>query len=489
MGDDGNRRNCEWFDDCFRRIPKRLVLYLLSLSGIAVGYLMRLAINLTILAMVKEKPVNHLNVNFNKTLCYINDNGTRAESIDYRGTLDWSLDAQYYVLSSYYWAYLLAHLFSGYCVQKYGTKKIFGWCSFISSLCILCIPFTSHIHYVLVVVVQSLHGFVQGFTWSSIYAVTAVWIPINEKSRFVTSFQGSQIGMIVAYLFSSFIISRFGWSYVFYFIGTLGILTSLAWYLLMCDKPEQHPRISKQELLYIQQNRAQTHSEKAVPWISILTSIPVWAIAITSFGRTWLSMTLQVYGPQYLKTVVGLTLEMNGLWMGGSAFISFLTAIIFSTISDLIVTHKWMSLESNRKLFSAIGQILPAILVLALCHINCNVSLIATIWIFTEVCLTANFPGAVTNIVDIAPNFSAPVSSFVQTILLLSIVFSTLTIKSLLQIEDQAFLVWRKFFYISCGIVVGTYIGYAIFGSAKIQEWDNAKTSLTLNDRKVNKDY
>ncbi|KAF5270565.1 hypothetical protein FQR65_LT05463 [Abscondita terminalis] len=438
--------------------------------------------------MVKEKPVIHtLNVNVTETFCSTNDI-TDEETTNYKGTLDWSFDDQYYVLSSFYWAYVLAHPFSGFWVQKYGSKKIFGWSSLIASICILCIPFTSHIHYMCVVFVQFVHGFAQGFTWTAIYAVISVWIPINERSRFVTSFQGSKIGVSVAYLMSGFITSKFGWPYVFYCIGTLGVLSSMMWYLLMHDKPEHHPRMSNQELLHIQQNREQClnlNLKKTIPWKSILTSIPVWAIAITCFGRTWVSLSLQIYGPLYLKTVVGISLEMNGLWMGISSIISFLSVIVFSTVADLIVTYEWMSLEHNRKLFSGIGQILPGILILALCYIKCNVPLIATIWVVMEVCLTANFSGAMTNIVDVSPNFTGPVSSFVQTILLLSTVFSTLAIKTFVQNENTALQAWRNFFYLSSGLVLGTFILYAIFASGKIQRWDMTEDSQNINDRTV----
>ncbi|KAF5270539.1 hypothetical protein FQR65_LT05437 [Abscondita terminalis] len=463
-------------------IPARVVLYLLSLNGIGVGYLMRLSINLTILAMVKERPIQ---TNFNETLCNVNNNGTLQTPIDYQGTLDWSFDDQYYVLNSFYWSYLLANSISGTFVQKYGTKKMFGWSLLISSICIVSIPFTSNIHYIVVVVVQSIHGFVQGFAWTALYAVIGVWIPANEKSRFVTSFQGALIGMMVAYLMSGFITSKFGWPYVFYCIGVLGFLSSVVWYLLMHDKPEDHPRISKQELHYIQQNREQClNLDTVIPWKSIFTSVPVWVLCITSFGRAWLAFSLQIYGPLYLKTVGGVTLETNGLLLGISSFLSLVSVMFFSTIADLIATYKLMPVDYNRKLFSGIGQIIPGFLVLVLCFLECNIIMIFTVWVSIHIMLTANFAGAMTNITDIAPNFTGPVSSLIQMMILSTTIFSPLMLKTLLQ-NENIFQAWRDFFYICSGLIIGTYLMYAVFGSGKVQSWNFSKT---MNDKNEIKD-
>ncbi|KAK4874690.1 hypothetical protein RN001_014050 [Aquatica leii] len=479
-----NLNNVFYKHCCFGWMPARLVLYLLSLSGISVSFIMRIAINLTILAMVKEKPAVE---NFNSSeTCYETTNTTNA-AIDYGGTLDWSIDVQYYILTSFYWTYILSQIFGGIAAQKFGTKKVFGWSLFITSICNLCIPVCSSIHYVIVIILQAIHGLSQGFTWPAIYAVIGHWIPIQERSRFVTCFQGLSLGTTLANLMSGFIIAKIGWAYVFYAIGTIGLLCSLLWFLLIHDKPEQHPRISKQELRYIQENREQSlHSQKKIPWVSILTSLPVWAIGITSFGRMWLCSVILVYGPLYLKTIIGLKVELNGLLLGVSSFAAFLSALFFSFISDKLVAHKLVSLRFNRKMFSTIGQVIPGVFAIVIGHLNCNISLIITTWFLIQIFLTAGFPGSMTNIVDISPSYTAPVSAFVQCILLLPTILATLLVKTLLQ-EENSSKSWRIIFYISSGVVIGTSLFYTIFASAEVQSWDRSRSLRKRNKRKKEK--
>lgn len=46
-----------------------------------------------------------------------------------------------------------------------------------------------------------------------------------------------------------------------------------------------------------------------VPWCSIMTSIPAWSIGITTFGRIWVHYTFIIYGPSYMKTILGFNIE------------------------------------------------------------------------------------------------------------------------------------------------------------------------------------
>ncbi|KAF5270554.1 hypothetical protein FQR65_LT05452 [Abscondita terminalis] len=450
----------------FEWIPARVVLYLLALCSMGVMYIIRTTITLTILAMVKEKPNIH-NLNFTETLCSSNNNSTNVSSNDYGGTLDWSLSQQYFVLTSFYFTYLISHFVSGIVVQKFGSKKTFGWSLVVSSLSQLCVPFSSTVHYILVVILQLIQGLSQGLIWPAVYAAIGVWIPIQERSRFVTCFQGSALGIAIMFMLAGFAIAEFGWVYVFYGTGTLGLLSVLMWYLLMHDKPEQHPRITEKELKYIQENREQRlNSEKTIPWYSILTSFPVWAVAVSAFGRMWIVAIFTTYGPLYFKTILRLSVEKNGLIIG-----------IYK-----IVSCKLMKLVNNRKMFSVIGQILSGVLLLTMGYVvECNVSLIIAISFLIQTCLMANFVGTMTNIVDISPSYSGPVSSFIQTILLLPTLLSTFVLKTFLQNENNL-LAWRHTFSISCGVIIFTAIFFAIFASGKVQPWDTSKYSTHLVD-------
>lgn len=73
----------------------------------------------------------------------------------------------------------------------------------------------------------------------------------------------------------------------------------------MAGSPEQDPRITPEELEYIQKSIRNVSEERTfrtdVPWKRIFTSMPVWAIVVSHFGENWGFYTLLTQLPKYLK--------------------------------------------------------------------------------------------------------------------------------------------------------------------------------------------
>lgn len=63
---------------------------------------------------------------------------------------------------------------------------------------------------------------------------------------------GFSFGIGLTYVICGFIIANYGWQFVFYTTGSVGLVWCVAWYLLAYDTPASHPRISQQELRLIQ---------------------------------------------------------------------------------------------------------------------------------------------------------------------------------------------------------------------------------------------
>lgn len=126
-------------------------------------------------------------------------------------------------------------IFFSIATQRYGTKSVFGWSQLATAIGSLCIPAAASTHWVLLVFVRSIQGeplkqfkinkhrlyekhaifnfsgFASGLTWPAMYAIVAHWIPPNERSRFMSSFQGFSIGIGLTYPLCGFIIKHFGW--------------------------------------------------------------------------------------------------------------------------------------------------------------------------------------------------------------------------------------------------------------------------------------
>ncbi|XP_054266461.1 sialin-like isoform X2 [Macrosteles quadrilineatus] len=462
-------------------VPARVVLYLLSFSGFLVSFMMRTDINIAIVAMVKLPPPlpKTDTAGDDPLVCY--DHSTITNSSDEspvhspeEGEFDWDATVQGAILGSFYWCYILSQVVGGMLTQKFGTKAVFGYSQLATAACSLLIPTAADIHYGVIILLRSIQGVASGLTWPAMYAIVGQWIPAIERSRFMSSFQGFSFGIGLTYPLAGFIIAHSGWRLVFYTTGTIGALWCIFWYLFAFDSPHKHPRITKQELEYIQSNignSVQGGQSMKVPWTSIMTSLPAWAIGITTFGRIWVHYTFIIPGPMYMKTVLGFSIQKNGVLSGLPFLLSYLSSVVFCYVADFLVTRNLISLTNVRKIFTAMSQVIPGLMLLAIGYLGCNITLVLVIWFIAVSLITASYAGAMASVVDIGPNLAGPILAFAQTIHMTASFLSPIVAGFILK-HNTSLEQWRKVFWVASCVACGTYVFFQIFGTSKVQPWN-----------------
>lgn len=219
-----------------------------------------------------------------------------------------------------------------------------------------------------------------------------------------------------------YIIANFGWRPVFYTTGTIGCLWCVMWWLLAFDTPQQHPRIGGAELKYIELSVGKevrnAGAGQRVPWLRIFCSLPVWSIGVTTFGRIWVHYTFIMSGPVYMKNILHFSIEENGLLSGLPFLCSYVSSVFFCWAADWLVVSGRMRQTAVRKLFTALSQIVPGVLCVAIGVMGQEQDIVAVlvIWFVAVTMITASYAGAMACIVDVAPNLAGPVLAFAQTI-------------------------------------------------------------------------
>jgi len=84
------------------------------------------------------------------------------------------------------------------------------------------------------------------------------------RHKFISLFTASSLGAALTMLMCGFLIASLGWESVFYVTGVIGIIWSVAWFLLIFDSPSQHPRISAEERHAIESAIGTTTTSKVV---------------------------------------------------------------------------------------------------------------------------------------------------------------------------------------------------------------------------------
>jgi len=221
--------------------------------------------------------------------------------------LGWS-EADYgNIIAAFQWAYAIGLVLTGHFLDKYGTR----------------------IGYLLAIIVWSLAGmahavargvasfaiarFVLGFGQSANFpaAVKSVaeWFPKKERAFAAGLFNsGSTVGAITAPIIVSGITLAMGWQWAFIITGALGFLWIIFW-LAYYRVPEKHPKISKDELAYINQDDEELQAGKSIKWIGLFKYKQTFAICSTRFISDWVWWFFLFWIPDFLSKTHGINIK------------------------------------------------------------------------------------------------------------------------------------------------------------------------------------
>ncbi len=179
-------------------------------------------------------------------------------------------------------------------------------------------------------------GVGEGANWPGATKAVSEWFPSKERAWAVALFDsGSSIGGAVAPFLVLFLFRVFGsWRPAFLVTGSLGFLWLIAWRILY-RSPELHPRLSRDELKFIQEGRApeavaDSSGLPAPGWGKLLKYKQTWGLVI---GRAlldpywflisdWFAIYLASKGFPLEQSVIGfwapfLAADLGNFFGGG----------------------------------------------------------------------------------------------------------------------------------------------------------------------------
>ena len=168
--------------------------------------------------------------------------------------LNWDETQKGYVLSAFYWGYMTGQIPTAVALQKGWIKgtTIFGISVFVPSLLTILVPMASRFSYPLALAIRCAIGFVESASFPTAFHFYRKWYPESERTVMVSTFMSSSyFGEIVGFLMSGALLEAFGWSWVFYSFGMMGIVWYPVWLVYAYENPRDHPKITKAELDYI----------------------------------------------------------------------------------------------------------------------------------------------------------------------------------------------------------------------------------------------
>jgi ACS family glucarate transporter-like MFS transporter len=136
----------------------------------------------------------------------------------------------------------------------------------------------------------------------------------------------------------TYIMLNLGWRASFWACALIGLLAGAVWYVISRDRPAQHPKVSPEELEFIQsgltlQTKTSAGSASAlVPWKKVLTSKDVLAVTISYFSFGYVAWIFFSWFYIYLAQVRGLNLKASAFY----AMLPFIAMAVCCPIGGMI---------------------------------------------------------------------------------------------------------------------------------------------------------
>lgn len=185
----------------------------------------------------------------------------------------------------------------------------------------------------------------------------AEWFPKKDRAFATGIFDAStSVGAILAPFIVGAIVSVDGknWQIPFLFTGVLSSFWVFLW-LKTYRRPEFHPRLSKEELAYINSD-SETETEERIPWVRLLPKRETWAFALTTLTDAvwWFYL---FWGAKFLADQFGVDIKGIGI----PYLIIFLMADSGSLLGGLasggLIRRGW-SINKARKITLLVNAII-----------------------------------------------------------------------------------------------------------------------------------
>uniref|UniRef100_A0A8B9DZR4 Solute carrier family 17 member 4 n=1 Tax=Anser cygnoides TaxID=8845 RepID=A0A8B9DZR4_ANSCY len=301
---------------------------------------------------------------------------------------NWSAETQGIVLSSFFYGYGLTQALGGYGAGLLGGKLVLGSGLLLSSALTLLVPRAAELG------VGVLVG-LQGVIFPAQYTLWAKWAPPLERcSQLPIHLPPPALSSAASYPLRAPLSA-----------GGVGCAWCLCWFLFVYEDPASHPWISAGEREYIVSSLAHQGSShgRSLPLGAMAKSLPVWAIAIACFCTDWLFYMLLTSMPTFMSNVLHFDLRENGLLSSLPYIGNGLGHILAGLLADFLLARRVLGTAAVRKLFSALGMLLPSVFLVVVPYIGSSST--AAVVLLTLALTIISMTGAGINInhIDIAP--------------------------------------------------------------------------------------
>ncbi|XP_064637290.1 sialin-like isoform X2 [Lineus longissimus] len=469
----------------------RHVIVLMSMLAQVNQYALRVNLSVALVAMVNQTAVRSPNKNSSQE-CLVNSSNHTAGSnssadISKDGEFSWDAETQGIILGAFFYGYCVTQILGGWLADRFGAKHVIGSGLLITAVLTLLTPTAARIDKNLLIAVRVAEGCAEGLAYPAVFSILGKWLPPLEVSKYASFVSaGSNLGSVIAMAASGALCqSNFlgGWPSVFYLFGGLACVWYIFWLFLVFSEPNTHPRISIEEKTFINTALLRTGKEtrRSLPWKAVIRSMPVWALIVGTSFAYFQFYTLFTSLPTYFEEILLFDINENGYLSALPSVVSGIVSLFAGYTADLLREHHVLSTVAVRRIYSAIGMLVPSGFLLAVGYAGCYST--AAVVLMTASYAFGGFTngGREVNVLDFAPYFAGSIYGIMNTVSTIPGFIGPYLVGYFTE-EKQTIGQWMKVFYIEVAITVVGCLFYVIFASGERQTWDIGQDKIKTSD-------
>ncbi len=221
--------------------------------------------------------------------------------------LGWD-EADYgYIVTAFQIAYAIGLVITGRLLDKSGTRIGYLWAIVVWSIAGMTHAAARGV--ASFAAARFALGIGEAANFPAAVKTVAEWFPKKERAFAAGLFNsGSTIGAIIAPVIVSVITVYMGWQWAFIITGALGFAWVIFW-LSFYQEPQKHPKVSKEELQHILQDKDEINSEKRMSWIKLFKYKETITICSTRFISDWVWWFFLFWIPDFLSKTHGINIK------------------------------------------------------------------------------------------------------------------------------------------------------------------------------------
>lgn len=405
-------------------------------------------------------------------------------TITTRPNFYWTPGERGFVESAFFYGYMITQIPGGAIATIFPANRLFGIAVGGSALCNLIVPIACRGSYGVVAFIRVLQGLVEGVSYPACHGIWRYWAPPIERSRLATiAFCGSYAGAVMGLFVSGIFAQYLGWQSPFYLYAILGMVWFAVFWKTSYEKPSTHPKISAEERDYIEESIGEVDlppSLKSIPWKSIFTSMPVYAIIVANIARSWSFFLLIMKCPKYLKQVFECSTAESGVLSSVPHLIMAIIVPISGQLADRL-RKRTLTTTAVRKIFNCGGFGMEAFFLLIVAFANSYTTAMASL------ILAVSFSGFAisgynVNHLDIAPRYASILMGLSNGIGTISGILCPVIVEYITTQGTKR--QWMWVFIMASSVHFFGVTFYAIFASGEKQHWAEVAEDAQIMDWK-----